>query len=264
MLTNARTELRNTFYHHFIDLSPSTSDAANLACVNPQVHAEFTTLYLSRVYQGTTGVPFEHVPFFLHFFFAQYPDAVPKNVLYKFNVSLGNAGPKGVDLDLAPCWSMDLLKVVSVMRKYPLIEVVWDLGAGMGRYSAVSFDDTDIAHAVTNLRRMSAENFSKLSFVRLTLSESPKELHSFQPFRVVTGPALDASLMIEVKKGVTDEFLDYFDTNCGGIDVEVVLEDSVDSDDESSDGEEDDLVDGHEDSESEDQVLPDLGDLIIF
>jgi len=38
------------------------------------------------------------------------------------------------------------------MRKYPLIEVVWDLGAGMGRYSAVSFDDTDIAYAVIELR----------------------------------------------------------------------------------------------------------------
>jgi len=151
-ITNTRTELRNTFYHHFIDLSPSTNDAANLACVNQQVHAEFTTLYLSRLYQGTTGVPFEHIPFFLHFFFVQYPDAAPKNVRYKFNVGLGNPGPKSIDGDLASCWSLDLLKVVSVMRKYPLIEVVWDLGAGMGRYSAVSFDDTDIAYAVIELR----------------------------------------------------------------------------------------------------------------
>jgi len=263
MLTNTTTELRNTFYHHFIDLSPSTSDAANLACVNQQVHAEFTTLYLSRLYQGTTGIPFEHVPFFLHFF-VQYPDAATKTVLYKFNVGLGNPVPKSIDLNRAPCWSLDLLKVVSVMREYPLIEVVWDLGAGLGPCWAVSFDDTDVAHAIANLRCMSARHFSKLSSIRLTLSESPKGLHSFQPFRVVTGPALNASLMIELKKGVTDDFLDDFDTNCGGIDVEVVLEDSVDSDDESSDGEEDVSDDGPDDSESQDRTMPDLGDLIIF
>jgi len=264
MLTDTRTELRNTFYHHFIDLSPSTSDAASLACVNQQVHVEFTTLYLSRLYQGTTGVSFEHLPFFLHFFFTQYPNAVPKNVLYKFNVGLGNPGPKSIDGDLASCWSLDLLKVVSVMRRYPLIEVVWILGAGMGRYSAVSFDDKDIAYAVTNLRCMVAENFGQLSSVRLTLRESPLELHSFQPFRVGTTLALDARLSIELKKGVTEFCFEDIDTNCGGIDVEFEQEYSMDSDEESSDGEEDDPVDGHEDSESEDQVLPDLGDLIIF
>ncbi|KAI4917475.1 hypothetical protein J4E85_009994 [Alternaria conjuncta] len=261
---DAPGELRNTFYHHFIDLSPSTSDAANLACVNQQVHAEFTTLYLSRRYQGTTGLPFEHVPFFLHFFFVRYPDAAPKTVVYKFKVGLGNPTPKSIDFDTAPCWSLDLLKVVSVMRKYPLIKVVWDLGAGMGRYSAVSFDDTDIVYAVRNLRSMSSRHFSKLSSIRLTLSESPKELHNFQPFRVVTGPSLDASLSIKSKKGVTEDFFDKFDTNCGGINVELALEDSTDSNEESSDGEEDIPVDGHEDSESEDQVLPDLGDLILF
>ena len=264
MLTDTRTELRNTFYHHFIDLSPSTSDAANLACVNQQVQAEFTTLYLSRRYQGPSGVPFEHVPFFLHFFFVRYPDAAPKTVVYKFKVGLGNPMPKSIDFEASPCWSLDLLKVVSVMRKYPLIEVVWDLGASMGRYSAVSFDDTDIANAVRNLISMIARHFSKLSSIRLTLSESPKELHSFQPFRVATCPALDASLSIKSKKGVTEDFFDAFDVNCGGIDVELALEDSVDSEEESSDGEEDNPDDGHNDSESEDQVLPDLGDLIIF
>jgi len=264
MLTYTRTELRNTFYHHFIDLSPSTSDAANLACVNQQVHAEFTTLFLIRVYQGTTGVPFEHVPFFLHFFFVQYPDMAPKTVLYKFNVGLGNPGPKGIDLDLAPCWSLDLLKVVSVMRKYPLIRVVWDLGAGMGRYSAVSFDDTDIAYAVTNLRCMSARNFSTLSSIRLTLSESPRELHSFQPFRVRTTLALDAGHSINLKKGVTEFCFEDIDTNRGGIDVEFALENSMNSDEENSDGEEDGPVDGHEDLDSEDRVMTDLGDLIIF
>ncbi|KAI4638012.1 hypothetical protein J4E93_010480 [Alternaria ventricosa] len=261
---DAVEKLRNTFYHHFIDLWPSTSDAANLACVNQQVHAEFTTLYLSRFYQGATGVPFEHVPFFLHFFFAQYPDAVPKNVLYKFNVGLGSPTPKSIDLDASPCWSLDLLKVVSVMREYPLIEVVWDLGAGMGRYSAVSFDDKDIAYAVTNLRCLDAQHYNQLSSVRLTLSESPRELHSFQPFQVGTTLALDARLWIELKNGVTEFCFEDIDTNCGGINVGFGSENSMDSDEQSSDGEEDDLVDGHEDSEGEDQVLPDLGDLIIF
>ena len=150
------------------------------------------------------------------------------------------------------------------MRKYPLIEVVWDLSAGMERYSAVSFDDTDIAYTVIDLRYLNAQHFSKLSSIRLTLSESLKDLHSFQPFRVGTVVVLDASLSIKSKKGVTEDFFDDFDTNCGGIDIELALENSTDSDEESSDGEEDDPVDGHEDSESEDQVLPDLGDLIIF
>ncbi|KAI4614867.1 hypothetical protein J4E80_006371 [Alternaria sp. BMP 0032] len=257
-------ELRNTFYHHFIDLWPSTSDAANLACVNQQVHAEFTTLYLSRFYQGATGVPFEHVPFFLHFFFVRYPDAAPKTVVYKFKIGLGNPTPKSIDFDTAPCWSLDLLKVVSVMREYPLIEVVWDLGAGMGRYFAVSFDDTDIAYAVRNLRSMSSRHFSKLSSIRLILSESPKELHNFQPSRAVTRVALGASLFIKSKKSVEGVLYDYFGNGCGDIDVELALENSRDSDEESSDGEEGNPDDGPDDSESQDQTMPDLEDLIIF
>ncbi|KAI4708279.1 hypothetical protein J4E89_006901 [Alternaria sp. Ai002NY15] len=263
-ITSVETELRNTFYHHFIDLSPSTSDAASLACVNQQVHAEFTTLSLSRLYQGTTGVSFEHLPFFLHFFFTQYPNAVPKNVLYKFKVGLGKQGPRSIDCPTAPCWSLDLLKVVSVMRKYPLIKVVWDLSAGMNRYPVLSFDDTDIAYAVTNLRGMSARNFSKLSSIKLTLSESFKYERSFQPLRDQGWLVLNASLSIKSKKGMAGGSFDDFDTKCGGIDVELALKDSGDSEEERSDGEEHVSDDGPDDPESVDRTMPDLGDLTIF
>lgn len=108
-----------------MNLRPLTGDAASVPCINQQIHAEFLTLYLHRMFENELGVLFGHVHEFLHSFFVAYPDSAPKDVPYKFAVGLG-ASKSDIE-GVTPAWSLDLLKVVSAMRHYPLINVVWKL-----------------------------------------------------------------------------------------------------------------------------------------
>ncbi|KAI4947680.1 hypothetical protein J4E91_006502 [Alternaria rosae] len=212
-------KLRNKIYEHFINLRPLTGDAASVACINQQFHAEFLTLYLHRMFENGVGVSFGHVHKFLHTFFVAYPDSAPKDVPYKFAVGLG-ASKSDIE-GVTPAWSLDLLKVVSVMRRYPLINVIWKL---VDDCKEAAFQDIEVAYTVAALKEMSANRFEVLESAHLRLYDH--ELYKTIPFAEIE---VEACLSLLLKKGATKQGVKSLEASRfrygrGGIEVEIYWE----------------------------------------
>ncbi|KAI4695619.1 hypothetical protein J4E81_005945 [Alternaria sp. BMP 2799] len=229
-----REELRNTVYQHFIDdldfqpetrlgcrpsqrrtpFGSSDNKASILASVHQQIHAEFMTLYLHQVYQGGRRLLFNNVHYFLDLFFGQYPNSALKEVTYKFEIRLGTArhDPEGLMTD----WALDLLKVVSIMRRYPLISIAWNL---VDNFKEAMFDDSGVSYAVSALKDTDVQLLEKLDYVELALN------NFFEPDQFGR-VGVEAHLRLKFKKGATKQDVNsimslLYPTRCRGIEVEI-------------------------------------------
>ena len=289
--------MRNTVYQHFIDdlkdepdsLPPgstlsqrrrlsqfgwSDGHALNLASVHRQIHAEFMTLYLHKVYHGGSRLSFDKVYCFLDLFFGQYPDSGLKEVSYQFEVRMGAAGDywnrrssssSSAGDYLEADWSLDLLEVVSIMRHHPLISIAWNL---VDSFKEATFDDSGVVYAVSALKDMDVQLFGKLKSIMLYLNKSiePNQFGRAE---------IEAVMPCVLNRGATKQDVNsikslLYPTRCRGIEVEISWEgsfrdwsdwESYPEDDWSSDEEDDShstkkgADNGEDGPESRDQIL---------
>ncbi|KAI4917477.1 hypothetical protein J4E85_009996 [Alternaria conjuncta] len=265
-------ELRNKIYDYFLNLKPSITKAANLACVTHIVHAEFTTLFIRRWQCKSETFHFESIHEVLHSFFVQYPNSAPKNVRYVFCVGIeaGTIYPVGPEDDNPVC-TLDLLKVVSVLRLYPLIHIHWDL---VNRNKDAVLEDGEVAYAVYALEEMSDHQLEKLDSAKLDLwynfsyAWGRHEVHANLDLRFKKGATKKDVKTISASQirtehqgiivGIEWERNSWGKDVCGGFPKDLSSsseEDDSDSGEENSDSGEDNSDSGGVDPESEDQIL---------
>ena len=287
--------MRNTVYQHFIDYlrhqpeprvccnscslrrsrtisewtTPECSDgkASDLASVHQQIHAEFMTLYLHQAYKGGHRFLFNNLYYFLDLFFGRYPNSALRDVIYKFEVRFGTA--RNYQEGLKPAdWSLDLLEVVSIMRRSPLISIAWNL---VDNFKEANLDDSGIAYAVSALKDMDVQLFEKLDSAKLALN------NSFEPDgRQFGRSGVEAHLSPTLKEGATKKDVRalqalLYPTRCSGIEVEIRLrfdargirsdwgsypeEDCSSNEEDDSDGGEQVSDNGKDDPEGRYQIL---------
>jgi len=232
--------------------------------VHQQIHAEFMTLYLHQAYKGGHRLLFNNLHYFLYLFFGRYPNSALRDVTYKFEVRLGAArnDPEGLKAD----WSLDLLKVVSIMRHYPLISIAWNL---VDNFKEAAFDDSGVAYAVLALKDMDVQLYEKLDSVKLALN------NSFEPDQFGRS-GVEAHLAPTLKEGATKKGVRalqalLYPTRCSGIEVEIRLkvdargirsdwgsypeEDCSSNEEDDSDSGEQVSDSGEDDPESRDKIV---------
>ncbi|KAI4638011.1 hypothetical protein J4E93_010479 [Alternaria ventricosa] len=157
------TELRNTIYEHFIDLKPwpCCANAPNLLWINQQIRAEFGSLYLS---QDNTTVSFYHLADFLRLFVLPPANLFTKDVAYKVTVELCYCDTPW------DSWVLDLVEVVSIMRQYPLVDIVWAMPPFCW---PPWFDHFDVARPVSIMRSMEDQEFELLTSGDLIVRDRP-------------------------------------------------------------------------------------------
>ncbi|KAI4708278.1 hypothetical protein J4E89_006900 [Alternaria sp. Ai002NY15] len=197
----------------------SDSKASDLASVHQQIHAEFMTLYLHQAYKGGRLLLLNNLYYFLDLFFGRYPNSALRDVTYKFEVRLGTAqhDREGLRAD----WSLDLLEVVSIMRRYPLISIAWNL---VDSRKIATFDDSGVVYAVSALKEMDVQLFGKLSSVMLYLNNSiePSQFGRTE---------VQADMPCVLKRGTTKQDVNrikslLYPSQCRGIEVEIRFEGS--------------------------------------
>ncbi|KAI4687880.1 uncharacterized protein J4E88_003473 [Alternaria novae-zelandiae] len=148
-------ELRNAIYEHFIDLAkcPHTTNATTLLWVNRQIRAEFRSLYFR---QGNVTVYFDGVASFLRAFILPSTTLVLDDVTFTIRVELGseNQDPNN--------WLFNLMDVISTMRKYPLLNIRWNL-VPPGRFQP--HNDLGFATHVSILKDMEDHEFEKVNSI---------------------------------------------------------------------------------------------------
>ena len=129
--------------------------------VNRQIRAEFRSLYFS---QGNATVSFNDIASFLRAFVLPSTTLVLDDVACKIRVELGsgNHDPEN--------WLFNLVDVISTMRKYPLLNIRWNL-VPPGR----SQPDNDLGFATqaSLLKGMENHEFEKVSSVWLHVGGQP-------------------------------------------------------------------------------------------
>jgi hypothetical protein len=87
-------------------------EAANLACIHKQIHSEFGMLFILR---GNLRLKLEDLYKGLHHFFVRYPSSALEDLHCVIDV----VAP------FFPSHSINVLAVVSVLHRYPLLRIVW-------------------------------------------------------------------------------------------------------------------------------------------
>jgi len=186
-----QTELRNAIYEHFIDLNTCACDtnAINLLWVNRQIRAEFRSLYFS---QGNAAVYFDDVASFLRAFILPSRTLVLDDVACKIRVELGSGNHDPTN------WVFNLVDVISTMRKYPLLNIRWNLVP-----PGHSQPDNDLGFAtqVSLLKDMEDHEFEKVSSVWLHIGAVPY---------------VDGDIHIILKHGCTEQDTDDIHLKIGG------------------------------------------------
>jgi hypothetical protein len=166
------TELRNLVYEAFLELEPSPTEAANLVASHKQIHAEFALMYLLQRSENDTWmseVDLQDLDGFVNTFALNHLNAALRQV--PFNIKKKLPPYKGYG-----SFSMDVLPLVSALRKYLLWTISWEAPGEVFQL----WLDHEIESCVASLVN-TGDQLSQLAGAKLEIVDHCCARHKHQP-----------------------------------------------------------------------------------